>query len=135
MQRCDHPPTTSMRHRYVDRRNGDVVTEQLYGDAFIDAIYSRVRETAPALYRAVITKRMSKLLGFLNYDISIGTTLSGSRRFLQKCGVDFDETVDAPDTLNTARKVFERKIRYWDCRPMPDDRFAIVSPADARVLV
>jgi phosphatidylserine decarboxylase len=30
--------------------------------------------------------------------------------------------------------VFERKIRYWERRPMPEDASAVVSPADARVI-
>ncbi|HEY7745554.1 MAG TPA: phosphatidylserine decarboxylase, partial [Desulfuromonadales bacterium] len=33
------------------------------------------------------------------------------------------------------RKVFERRIRYWECRPLPAAPEAIVSPADARVVV
>jgi phosphatidylserine decarboxylase len=41
----------------------------------------------------------------------------------------------APEQLNSAKKVFERKIRYWACRPMNRDPGAIVSPADARVLI
>ena len=32
-------------------------------------------------------------------------------------------------------QVFERQIRYEEYRPMPDERSAVVSPADARVLV
>jgi len=37
--------------------------------------------------------------------------------------------------LNTAKKIFERQIRYWETRPMPEDPNAVVSPADGRVLV
>ena len=33
------------------------------------------------------------------------------------------------------KKIFERQIRYWETRPMPEDPRAVVSPADARVLV
>jgi phosphatidylserine decarboxylase len=36
--------------------------------------------------------------------------------------------------MDTPKKVFERKIRYWDCRPMPNDPAAVVSPADSKVL-
>ena len=42
---------------------------------------------------------------------------------------------DSPTSLDTAKKLFQRKIRYWDCRPLPDDPNIIVSPADARALV
>ncbi|HZS44826.1 MAG TPA: phosphatidylserine decarboxylase [Blastocatellia bacterium] len=125
---------TIMQHQYVDRRTGQVVTERLFGDAVVNAIYSEVREKAPILYRAAIAKRTSKLLAFLNYDFTLGTTLSGNRGFLQDSGIDFNECVDPPASLNTARKLFERKIRYWDCRPMPGFRSAVVSPADSRML-
>jgi phosphatidylserine decarboxylase len=31
--------------------------------------------------------------------------------------------------------VFERRIKYWEARPMPEDVRAIVSPSDARILI
>ena len=43
--------------------------------------------------------------------------------------------LDDPENLDTLRKIFERKIRYWECRPMSDDPEIIVSPADSRMLV
>jgi phosphatidylserine decarboxylase len=45
------------------------------------------------------------------------------------------ECVDAPADLDTPRKIFERRIRYWDTRPMPVDPTVIVSAADAKALV
>jgi len=57
------------------------------------------------------------------------------RRFLRQCGVDSRELVDDPTTLNTARKVFERKIKYWQFRPMPRAEHCVVCPADSRVMV
>jgi phosphatidylserine decarboxylase len=51
--------------------------------------------------------------------------------FLDRCRIDLDECAEAPEQLNSARKVFERKIRYWTCRPMNADPRAILSPADA----
>ena len=50
-------------------------------------------------------------------------------------GVDPSDCLDHPDSLDTARKLFERKIRYWHCRPMPEAMDRIVSPADARLVV
>ena len=61
--------------------------------------------------------------------------MAGNRRFLRECGVDLAECLDPPESLDTARKVFERRIRYWECRPLPADPAAVVSPADARVIV
>src|SRR5213078_40952 len=103
----------NMLHQYVDRQTGEVMTEQLFGDPIVQSLYSDLRESMPLLYRAAISKRMSKALGFLNYDISLGTTLSGNRRFMEGCGVNYDECVETTVELNTPRKVFERKIRYW----------------------
>ncbi len=45
------------------------------------------------------------------------------------------EFVKDVDHMKTYRELFERQIRYWDCRPMNPDRDVIVSPADARMLV
>src|SRR5690349_15613873 len=126
---------TEIQHQYIDRRTGEVMTEQLFGDPIVRAIYSDLREKTPVLYRIVTGKRMSRLLGFLNYDFALTATLSGSRRFMQSVGIDYKECVDSPAELNTPRKFFERKIRYWECRPMPDNSSNIVSPADSRVLV
>jgi len=127
--------TLSIPHQYVDRRSGRLCVERPYGDALVRWLYSDVRENAPALYRLILSPRVSGLLGFINYDLPLGGAISGGRRFLRENGVNLEECVDPPETLNTMRKVFERRIRYWDCRPLPPERNAVVSPADARVLV
>ena len=71
----------------------------------------------------------------MNYDSLLGAKLLGNKRFLRACHVNLEECLDQPEQLNTMRKIFERKIRYWDCRPLPADPRIVVSPADARVLV
>lgn len=122
-------------HQYVDRQSGAVRTERLYSDRLVRAIYSRTRENAPLLVRALTSRRFSKVLGFINYDLKLGARLVGNRKFLRKLGVDLTECLEPIYRLNTARKIFERKIRYWECRPMPPDPACVVSPADARVLL
>jgi phosphatidylserine decarboxylase len=87
------------------------------------------------MFRALTSAWMSDLLGFINYEGFLGARLTGALSFLKRCGVDLGECLDPPERLNTPKKVFERKIRYWECRPMPDESAAVVSPADARVLV
>jgi len=124
-----------MPHQYIDRRSGAVRDELLYADRLVNLLYSRVRENSPQLFRALTSVRVSDLLGFVNYDLPLGSRLSGNLRFLQHLGVDPAECLDDPTDLNTARKVFERRIRYWGCRPMPEDPRVVVSPADAKVLV
>jgi len=49
--------------------------------------------------------------------------------------IDSSECVDDPRTFRTARAVFERRIRYWETRPMPENRLAVVAPAESRALV
>ena len=124
-----------IRHQYIDRDSGCVRDEQLYWDPLINFIYSEVREVAPDLFRALIGPRTSRCLGFLNYDFALGTRLLGPIEFARKLGVSLFECLQSPDELNTARKFFERKIKYWECRPMPQDPAIVVSPADGRVLV
>ncbi|HKX32924.1 MAG TPA: phosphatidylserine decarboxylase [Blastocatellia bacterium] len=122
-------------HQYVERSTGRILTERLYGDALVRTLYSEVRESAPAMYRLALSGTVSGVLGFLNYDLPFGDRLAGGRRFLHRSGVDLNECAESPRSLDTLRKVFERKIRYWECRPLPEETRAVTSPADARVLV
>jgi len=110
-------------------------TERLYGGWLLNCLYSCAWERMPVLYRFLISARTSRLLEFFNYDSFLGVRLLGNRNFLRACHLNLEECLDRPEQLDAARKVFERKIRYWDCRPLPDDPRIIVSPADARVLV
>jgi phosphatidylserine decarboxylase len=79
--------------------------------------------------------RLSKILGFITYEAFLGQKLSGNRGFLKQCAIDLQECVETVEFYDTPRKIFERQIRYWETRPMPEDTRAVVSPADARVLV
>lgn len=98
-------------------------------------LYAGAWERLPALYRLLVSARSSQLLGFFNYDFPLGAKLSGQQHFLRACHLNVEECLDRPEELNTPRKVFERKIRYWECRPLPDDPQVVASPTDARVLV
>jgi phosphatidylserine decarboxylase len=122
-------------HQYIERETLSISTERLYWDRVIGFLYSKVRENAPALFRIVTGPRISSLLGFLNYDLFITGKLSGSMKFLKKSGINLDECLEDPELLDTPKKIFERKIRYWECRPVCADGQAVVSPADARILV
>jgi len=122
-------------HQFIERDSGRICTEPLFADRLIRMLYHPIRENAGLLFRALTGPRASKALAWLNYDMDFGSRVLGNRRFLQECGIDYGECLDPPASLDTARKVFERKIRYWDCRPLPREADAVVSPADARVLV
>jgi len=123
------------RHQYIERHSGAVRDERLYGDSLVAFLYADLHERAPALYRWATSAAASRLLAWLNYDSMLGSRAAGVRAFLAVCGVDLAECVEPAERLDTARKLFERQIRYWDCRPMSEDPSVVASPADARVLV
>jgi phosphatidylserine decarboxylase len=124
----------SSPHQYIDRETERVITEPLIADPLIQRLYSRTRENAPLLFRAATSRRMSAILGFLNFDLPLTGRGQNSLDRLKSMGIDPSECLDRPDNLNTARKLFERKIRYWQCRPMPREADRIASPADARMI-
>lgn len=130
-ERTRHRPA----HAFVERDDGRIVDERLFADRIVSYLYSSVRESAPTLFRAATSARMSRVLGWVNYDAPFGPRLLGSQRFLARCGVDLEECVDPPRALTTPRAVFERRIRYWDGRPQPERPDVVVSPADSRATV
>jgi phosphatidylserine decarboxylase len=122
-------------HQYVERDSGEIRHERPFGDWIVNYLYSHKRERAPMVYQLLGSQWFSGFLGWVNYDFPLGSNLSGIRRFLQNCHIDWRECVEEPHEMDSARKVFERRIRYWTCRPMCADESAIVSPADARVVL
>lgn len=125
----------TMQHQYIARDSGAVCDEPLFADRMIQLLYHQVRENAPGLFRLLTSPRATDILGYLNYDLPFKRLGSATSRFLEQLGVDLDECLLRPEQLDTPRKVFERQIRYWGCRPMENDPRQVVSPADARVLV
>ncbi len=59
-----------MTHQYIERATNRVQTERLYWDGVVRFLYGSVRESAPAVFRAVTGSRMSGILGFLNSGLS-----------------------------------------------------------------
>jgi phosphatidylserine decarboxylase len=122
-------------HQYVDRQSSRIVTEDLVADGIVTALYSRVRESTPWLFNAVTSARASRLLGYLNYDLQMPGKRRRILRLMHQLGIAAEECLDDPLGFQTARDLFERRIRYWECRPMPTDPDAVVAPADAKMLV
>ncbi len=120
-----------MQHQYIERDSGKIITEKLLGDRMVRLLYHGVRENNTTLFRLFTSSWSSHILGMINFDRPV----LAKRAFLDNCGINLSECLDPPEQLDTPRKIFERKIRYHECRPMPDNADAIVSPADARVLV
>lgn len=127
-------PVTRHIHQYIQRDTGSIQTETLVHDRTIQTLYSRVREHAPGMFRFLVSGRASALLGFLCYDLPLKKNLSDPAGFLHSMGIAPKEIFGPLEELNTYRRFFERKIRFWECRPMTENPRAVVSPADARIL-
>jgi phosphatidylserine decarboxylase len=126
---------SSVPHQFIDRETGSVTTEQLIADPLIHRIYSRHRENPSLLFQAATSCRMSAILGFINFDLPFPIKRARRNSQMRSLRINLDECVDNPENLNTPRKLFERKIRYWQCRPMPTATERVVSPADSRMIV
>jgi phosphatidylserine decarboxylase len=124
-----------MQHQYIVRETGEIVSEHLFADRFIDLLYNRVREQAPSLFRALTSERMSSVLGYIQFDCTLPVASRRGLALLQRMGVDWWECVAPAASFTTPRQVFERQIRYWQCRPMDEANETIVAPADAKVLI
>jgi phosphatidylserine decarboxylase len=124
-----------MIHQYIERENGKVVTEKLCGDRMINFLYNHAKENTNTLFKVLTSSRSSGLLGFLNYDLPNILGIYNSEHIIQALNIDLSECIGSLEQLNSPRKIFERKISYWEKRPMPDDPAAVVSPADSKMLV
>lgn len=123
-----------MQHHYIERDTRSIKTEQFYGDQAVQFLYSRIREQSSWLFRQLVSARTSRILSYMNYDGILTKRMTNHLDIHRQLNIDPAECLDAVENLNSLRKIFERKIRYWACRPMPNDPCAIVSPADSRML-
>ncbi len=123
-----------MKHQYIERNSNSVRDERLFGDGMVRLLYSGRFEDTHFVMKALSGVRMTRLLALLNFDSTLTTRFTGSRRFMEGLGVNCEECLESVRTLNTARKIFERKIRYWECRPMAPDAEHVTAPADSRLL-
>lgn len=126
--------SSKFRHQYIDRETGQVCTEHFYGDRMIQLLYSDVYEHAPFLFRIFTSARFSRWIGYINFESFLSRRILGRHRFMNGFAVDEEECLEDPSTLDTPKRIFERKIRYWVCRPMTDDPEVIVSPCDAKMV-
>ncbi len=124
-----------LEHQYIDRATGNVVCEHLLANSVVSALYSPVLENAPLVTRLASSRYVSRVLGYLNYDNVLSSRATGMLKFLRDSGIPLSEFVGNVSEYDSARKIFERQIRYWNCRPLPPQPRAVVCPADARALV
>jgi phosphatidylserine decarboxylase len=124
-----------LEHQYIDRSTGALVREHLLANSVVSALYSPTLEKAPLLTRLASSRYVSSLLGYLNYDNLLSSRATGMLKFLRQSGIPLGEFAGNLSEYDTARKIFERQIRYWTCRPLPANPRAVVCPADARGLI
>ena len=106
------------QHHYIERDTGQVCSERPIGDWIVNYLYSKRREEVPFVYQLLGSQWFSGFLGWVNYDFPLGQSIPGIRRFLKNCAINLNECLDKPEELDSARKIFERRIRYWQWRPM-----------------
>ncbi len=124
-----------MKHQYIERNTRQVNTEQLYGDQAVQFLYSNIREQSPWLFRKLTSARASRFLSYINYYGILAQRMKTHLNLQSILNIIGEECVEPPEKMDSLKKIFERKICYWQCRPMPNDPLAIVSPADSRMLL
>jgi phosphatidylserine decarboxylase len=124
-----------IHHQYIDRETNEVKTESLFFDRLVNYLYSRVTEQNKTLFSMLTSSRATDILGYLNFDFPLKHYFYSPYKLANTLSVELGECLDPPSTLNTPRKIFERKIKYWQHRPMPLDKEAVVAPADSKMLV
>ena len=124
-----------MIHQYIERRSGNVYNENLVADRLVQWMYGYAREKAPVVFKALTSARVTGMLGFLNYDLLIHRRPHCIENLIKALNIDCRECLHRPREFRNARGLFERRIKYWQYRPMPMDDRVVVAPADARALV
>lgn len=124
-----------MQHQYIERDTRQISTEQLYGNKAIRLLYSGVRERSSWLFRKLTSARASRFLSYMNYEGILSDRLKAHMGLHEELNINPEECLEPPEKLDSLRKIFERKIRYWEYRPMPNDPQTILSPADSRMLL
>lgn len=123
------------KHQYIERNSRKIYDEQFYAHKAITFLYSNIREQSPWLFRRLTSARISSFLAYQTYDGFLTGKMKDHLHLQTVMNLNAQECLDPPEKIDSLKKVFERKIRYWQCRPMPNDPLAIVSPADSRMLL
>lgn len=125
----------SALHQYVAFADGASVDESLLADRLIRFLYSTAREHPSLLQRAAASHLTSSLLASWEFDWPLRNPERAIRRAAARMNISLDEVDGDVATWRTMRDLFERRIRYWQCRPMIDEAQSVVSPADGKALV
>lgn len=121
-------------HQYIERGSGTVKTEHFIADPLIAWLYSAARESHPYLFKLATQRHGTRLLAYLNYEAPLVARNASFHATIAKLGIDESECVVPFGRWPKLRDIFERQIRFWDVRPLPESSTAAAAPADSRVL-
>lgn len=122
-----------LEHCYIERESNKVVKEDFFQDALIRKIYSNTRESSSLILKFATQKWVTDFLGLINYDIRLSKIRI--KKIIKKLNIDPLECLDDVENFKTVRDIFERKIKFWQCRQMEENLNAISSPCDAKMLI
>jgi phosphatidylserine decarboxylase len=117
-------------HHYIERKTRRVVAEKMISDFLVNMIYSRLRENAFWLFKAFTSPFITRLLGYLYFDLFVSQRPEQVFQAANQLNIDLSECLDRSE-LTSLRGLFERKIRYWENRPISPNPHTVVSPARA----
>jgi phosphatidylserine decarboxylase len=128
--------TKFQQHQFIDRLSSEVRNETLLYDRHIRWMYSSLRESAPWLFKWISTSpAINDWLATINFDKPIRDAQGVINTLVGEARVSMDELLEPLPASPTWRDFFGRKIRFWECRPLPPDPRRIVAPCDSRMLL
>jgi phosphatidylserine decarboxylase len=121
-------------HQYIERYRNKPADEILLADQVIAFLYSRRREEPGFLLNALGSGIVTDALAHWQFDRHLAYPKHTIAQTAHRLMIGESETVSGFAHMKTLRELFERQIRYWDVRPLPDSPSTIVSPADGKLL-
>jgi phosphatidylserine decarboxylase len=104
-------------HQYIKRETTCVVTEHLIADPLINRLYSGARENVPLLFKAATSRRMSAILGYLNFDMPFLKKGLNNASRIRAMGIDLTESLDKPQDLTRPASCLSAKSGIGNADP------------------
>jgi phosphatidylserine decarboxylase len=125
---------TQSLHHYIDSNDGQAVAESLLADRIIRFLYNTARESPSTLQRIASSQQVTSALATWEFDRALLRPQLTIARAAQRLAIDLAEVFDDLSRWTRLRDLFERRIRYWQLRPLSTPASPIVSPADGKLL-